>query len=109
MRSAPYLSHRALANFDSFRRVSLPVVIQPPRSHFRRLAAHHADNHVAVPRPCGFAVKLTGPCRMIGMRMIPASDIQTMLAVGRYCTAAILGGNRKTVARRIIAPIYQRK
>src|SRR5882762_3564217 len=105
----PFSNRCAAVDFDFLRQVRQPIVIQPPGSHLRRLAAHHAHDDVAVPRPSVLAVKLAGPGRMIGMRMIPAHDLHALFSGHSFGVAHILRGHRKPVARRIVAPVHQRK
>src|SRR5258708_12864543 len=93
--------HGAIANLDVLRRIFLSVVIQSPRGHFRRRSAHHADDHVAVPRPGVLAVKRAGPRRMIGMRMIPAEDFQAPLTGRFFALPTPLPGTPQTLPRRL--------
>src|SRR5882672_4759688 len=74
------LDRSAVANFDAFGRKLLPIIIQSPGCHLLRRPVLHAHDNVAVPRPGVISVKLAGPRRMIRMRMIPANDVQPMLA-----------------------------
>src|SRR5258708_3155523 len=46
---------------------------------------------------------------MVGMRMIPADHFKALLACRFFRRANILRGHRKAVARRIVAPIDERK
>src|SRR3981081_72681 len=46
---------------------------------------------------------------MVGMRMIPSDHFQALLACGFFGFKNVLGGHRKAVARRIVAPIDERK
>src|SRR5579862_3330281 len=55
------------------------------------------------------AIELAGPRGMVGVRMIPAYDVEPVLARGFLRFQYVLGGHRKAIARRILAPIDQRK
>src|SRR5215467_4840483 len=99
----------ALRDFDSFRRVLLPVVVQSPGRHIRRLAAHHAYDDVAVPGPGMIAVKQARPRGVVRVRMIPANHVESAVAGGFLGRQDVFRGNRETVARGIIAAVYQRK
>src|SRR6266849_674779 len=103
------LSRSAIANGNLLTGVVRAVVPQAPRSHFRGLAAGHADDHVAVPGPSMLAVILAWARGMIGMRMIPAHDVQFLLPRRFLRIAHILGGNGKTVVRGIVSPVDERE
>src|SRR6266852_175798 len=105
---AAALERSAVANFDSFGRKLLPIVIQSPRRHLLRRAGLHADDDVAVPRPCVIPIELARPRRMVRMRMIPANNVHTALARGFFRSHDVFGSDRKTVTRRIVPPVDQR-
>src|SRR5882672_10048152 len=102
------LDRGAMANFDAFGRKFLPIIVQAPGRHLLRRAILHADDDVAVPRPRVIAIKLARPCQMVRMRMIPAHDVHTAHARCPFRSHDVFGSDRKTIARRIIAPIDQR-
>ena len=54
-------------------------------------------------------IELAGLGRVIGMRVIPADDVDAFFAGGFFGVADVVGGHRETVARRIVAAIDQRK
>src|SRR5260370_2235017 len=55
------------------------------------------------------AVILARPRRMVGMRLIPGEHFKALLAWCLFRRANALGGHRKTVARRIVSPVDERK
>src|SRR5260370_24986066 len=99
----------AVSNLDSLGRKLGAVFVQTPGSHVRRSAVGHADDNVAIPGPSVIAVILAGPRRMVGMRMIPADDFKALGAGRFFRRENVLGGDGKTVARRIVAPIDEWK
>src|SRR5882672_7387470 len=102
------LDRGAVANFDSFGRKLLPIIIQSPGRHFLRRAVLHAHDDVAVPRPRVIPIELARPRRVVRMRMIPAHDIHTTLARRFLRSHDVFGSDRKTITRRIVAPVEQR-
>jgi len=74
-----------------------------------RLAGGHTYDHVAIPGPGMLAIVFAGLGRMIGMGMIPANQVQSLLFGGALGGAKIVGGNRKAIPRGIVAPIREGK
>src|SRR3954462_8055034 len=85
------------------------VFHQSPRSHVLRLAGMHADDDVAVPGPGVLAVKFAGTRWMIGMRMVPAEQFEAALGSSAFGRQDVFRVNGKTIARRVVAPINERK
>src|SRR5713226_3810740 len=91
-------------------RESRSILRKLPGAHFLRSAFFHAHDNIAVPRPGVLAIILAGPRWMVGVRMIPADHFQPVhLCPSFFCLAHIICGYRKTVARRILAPIDERQ
>src|SRR5260370_11958914 len=110
MFSSPDLSpSRVIANGNFLATIIRAVIAQAPRSHLRRLAVSHADNHIAIPRPGMLAIILAGPRWMIRMRMIPAYDVQFLFPGGFLRIAHVFGGDRKAIVRGILAAVHQRE
>src|SRR5215469_14741235 len=99
----------AILNLDALRRVVLPVVVQPPRTHFRRPAAHYADDDVAVPGPGVFTVELARLRGVVGMRVIPSHHVEPLPARSLFRFEHIFCGDREAIAGRIVAAIHERK
>src|SRR5260370_26077185 len=109
MFSSPDLSpSRVIANGNFLATIIRAVIAQAPRSHLRRLAVSHADNHIAIPRPGMLAIILAGPRWMIRMRMIPAYDVQFLFPGGFLRIAHVFGGDRKAIVRGILAAGHQK-
>jgi hypothetical protein len=85
------------------------VVGEKPGSHIAGLAAGHAHDYIAVPGPSMLAIIFAGLGRMIGMGMIPADEVQSLIFGSALGGAKILGRNGKTIARRVVAPISKRE
>ena len=54
-------------------------------------------------------IELAGLGRMIGMGVIPAEDVDALLARGFFGVADVFGCDLEAVARRIVTAIHQRK
>ena len=76
---------------------------------FSGLAVGDADDDVAVPGPGVVVIELAGRGWMIGMRVIPADDVDALFASGFFGVANVFGCDRETVARRIVAAIDERE
>src|SRR5215475_1873087 len=98
-----------MPDFNRLRRKLRPIVLQPPRSHLLRLALGNAHDDVAVPRPRMITVVLARPRRMIWMRVIPADNVKSLLARSLFRFNHVLRSHRKTVSRRIVAPVDHRE
>src|SRR5947209_19614821 len=94
-----------MANLDTFGRKGLAIVTQAPRSHILRRAMVHADDDVAIPRPGVILVILAGLRRMIRMRMIRPDDLQHLRLCVFVSVEHVFCCYRKTVTRRIVAPV----
>src|SRR5207302_6822767 len=99
----------AMANLNSLRRKLLAVVIQTPGSHLLGRAVLHAHNDVAVPWPSMVAIIFAWPRRMVRMRMVPADHFEALIACRLFRSKNVLRSHRKSIARRIVPPIDQRK
>src|SRR5215831_5165538 len=80
-----------------------------PRGHVLRGAILHADDDVAVPRPSMVLIILARARGMIRMRMIPADDLQTLRLRSLVGLEHIFSRHGKSIARRIVASVDQRK
>src|SRR5207302_6929065 len=99
----------AMANLNSLGRKLLAVVIQTPGSHLLGRAVLHAHNDVAVPWPSMVAIIFAWPRRMVRMRMVPADHFEALIARRLFRGKNVFRSHRKSIARRIVPPIDQRK
>src|SRR5437773_11743743 len=74
----------AVPSLNPFGRTPFAVVGQAPGGHLLRRAFLLAHDDVAVPRPGMIAVILAGARRMVRVRMIPADNIESVLARGFF-------------------------
>src|SRR4029077_17950549 len=88
---------------------SRPVIFQTPGSHVPRHSGVDAEDDIAVPWPGMIAVVVAWSRRMVGMRMIPADHFQSLRPRGLFCVSHIVRSHGKTISRRIIAAIHERK
>ena len=92
-----------------FRLEARAVIGKTPASQLARLTRGDAHNDVAIPRPGVLAVKFAGPRWMVWMRVIPSDQLEILLRSCALGGTKILRGNRKTVARRILAAVDEGK
>src|SRR5690242_4831545 len=103
------LRQSTLANRYRFRRKLAAIVAETPGSHVLRHALLNTDDHVAVPRPGVVAIVHARLRGVVGMRVIPADDVQSLLARFLICDDYIFRAYGKAIPRRVVAAIHKRK
>src|SRR5215469_7560560 len=98
----------AFGCFNSLYIIRRAVILQPPAPHIARLALLDAHNYIAVPRPRMIPVKLARHRRAIGVRMIPADQINLLLACGLLRHPHVVRRHLKPVPRRIVPSVLER-
>src|SRR6266581_864458 len=99
----------AVANLNPLGRKLGAIIVQTPGGHVLWRAILHADDNVAIPRPGMITVIFARPCRMVGMGMIPADHFKALLTCRLFRCQYVFRSHGKSVARRIVAPIDERK
>src|ERR1700722_17354444 len=64
-----------------------------------------ADDDVAVPGPCVGLIELARPGWMIGVRVIPADDVDSLFARSFLGVANVFGCDGEAITRGVVAPI----